>query len=451
MEFTKNSIYEASVTDISGDGSGICKIDGYTVFVPYTAVGDKIRLKLLKANKNYGYGKAEQIISPSPDRADPGCGGYFTCGGCSLRHISYEAQLKLKQKIVKDAFERIGKITVPVDEIIGSEQTDGYRNKAQYPFGTDKTGRVIAGFFAKRSHRVVECSRCALQPEIFSDILSFTVDFANAHGLSAYNEADSSGLIRNLYLRRAETTGQIMVCLVATKKDGRFYEYARLLKEKFNGVTSVLLNINAKNTNVILGEKYITLYGADYITDELCGVKLNISAPSFYQINRRQAQRLYLLAREYADVKKGDVLLDLYCGTGSIGLSMAAYVKQLIGAEIIPSAVENAKKNAEAANVKNARFICADAALAAAQLAESGESPDIIILDPPRKGCSGECIAAAVKMSPKKIVMISCNPSTAARDCAEFVNAGYEVIKIRPVDMFPHTNHIETAILLKKK
>ncbi len=451
MTFYKNQIYEAEIIDISSDGSGICKIDGYTVFVPFTVVGDRISVKLLKANKNYGYGKLERLISPSPDRTEPECGVFYKCGGCALRHISYSAQLKIKQNIVKSAFERIGKISAPVEDILASRRIDKYRNKAQYPFGTDSEGNVTAGFFAKRSHRIVPCADCALQPEAFSRILKFTVAFANERKIPAYDEKTQTGVLRNLYIRTAESTGQVMVCLVAAKERSDFVIYANELSKNFKNIAGVLLNINNKNTNVILGDEYKTLLGADCITDLLCGVPLDISPAAFYQVNREQTERLYSTAAEYACLSGSETLIDLYCGAGSIGLSMSGKIKKLIGVEIVPEAVENARKNAARAGIKNAEFICADASDAAKKLVERNEKPDVVILDPPRKGCDGECIKAVCTMSPERVVMISCNPATAARDCAEFEKRGYSVQKIRPVDMFPHTNHIECVVSIQKR
>lgn len=450
MEFKKNNIYDAVVTDITNEGSGICKIDGYTVFVPFTAIGDVIKIKLIKANKNYGYGKIEQIVTPSESRIENTCSVYYSCGGCSLRHISYQAELKVKQNIVKSAFERIGKIDTPISDILGSERTSGYRNKAQYPFGTDKDGNVIAGFFAKRSHRVIPCDSCDLQPKLFSDILNFTVDFANENGITAYDEESQTGILRNLFIRIAEDTNQIMVCIVATKNIKLFENFAGKLCQKFPEIVSVLVNVNNKNTNVILSDTYYKIRGKEYITDTVCGVALNVSAASFFQVNKKQSERLYLIAKEYADLNGNETLIDLYCGTGSIGLTMADKLGKLIGAEIVTSAVENAKQNAKMNNIENAEFICADASKAAQLLAEKGIKPDVVVLDPPRKGCDNACIEAVCKMSPKKIIMVSCNPATAARDAAQFNENGYKILKIKPVDMFPRTNHVECVVLITK-
>lgn len=451
MEIIKNNIYEAQITDITNEGNGICKLDGYTVFIPLTAIGDKIKLKLIKVNKNFGYGKVEEILSPSPTRIEDNCPVFTTCGGCSLRHISYKAELSVKENIVKSAFERIGKIKTPINDIIGSELTEGYRNKAQYPFSTSKEGKVTAGFFAKRSHRVIPCENCKLQPTIFSQILDFTVDFANKNKITAYDEQKLNGILRNLYLRKSQHTQQIMVCLVVTKRLPIFENYAKELTKRFKTVSSVMLNINRKNTNVILGDKYEVIYGNDYITDTVCGVSLNISPAAFYQVNHKQCEVLYNKAKEYANLKGNETVIDLYCGTGSIGLSMADKTANLIGADIVPESINNARQNALNNNILNTEFICADASLAAQTLANRNIRPDVVIVDPPRKGCDSACIDAICSMSPQRIVYISCNPATVARDCAIFTDQGYSVDKIQPVDMFPRTTHIETVVLMSRK
>ncbi|MDF2567341.1 MAG: putative methyltransferase [Oscillospiraceae bacterium] len=452
MDFKKNEIYEVDIIDISSDGSGIVKLDGYTVFVPSAAVGDHLQIRLVKVLKNYGFGKIEQIISPSNDRIKQDCPVFEQCGGCSLRHISYESELLIKQKIVQDAFERIGDVHIKHEPILPSERINFYRNKAQYPFGTDPDGKVIAGFFAKRSHRVIESENCFLQPEIFGEILKSVLKFANDYHIPAYNEVTGKGILRNLYIRQAQKTEEIMVCIVSTQKDiANIDVLVGLLRERFPKIVSIYININNQNTNVILGEKYYKLFGKDNITDVMCGIEVELSPPSFYQVNKNQAERLYGIAKEFADFSGDEVLLDFFCGVGTIGLSMASEVKKLIGVEIIPQAVENATKNAKKNCIENAEFFCADAKDAARKLLDSHIDPDIVLVDPPRKGCDDNLIESIAKMAPQKIIMVSCNPATAARDANALEQKGYQVKRVRAVDMFPRTMHVETVVLLAKQ
>lgn len=444
----KNEIIEIEITDITSEGNGVGRHEGMAVFVPQTAVGDVIECKIVKVLKSYAYGIVSKILKPSADRIEPDCPIFPKCGGCSFRHLSYEAELRAKEKFVRDAFTRIGKINCEFEPILGCENPDGYRNKAQYPVA-ESDGEIICGFYAKRSHRIIGGTKCRLLPEEFGNIAESILEFCRKSNISAYNEVTGKGILRHIYLRKAPATGEIMVCLVVTRKCD-FTGLAEKLTGEFSAIKSIVLNVNPDNTNVILGKKTEVIWGSEKITDIMCGNVISIAPEAFYQINSPQAERLYGIAEEYAYLKGTENLLDLYCGAGTIGLSMAEKVKKLTGVEIVPQAVENAKENAENSGIENAEFICADAGKAAERLMQCGKCPDVVIMDPPRKGCDRLTLDSVVKMNPKKIVMISCNPSTAARDCAVLSENGYMPVKVRAVDLFPRTGHVECVVLLSR-
>lgn len=444
----KNQIEEAEITAMSSDGNGIAKIDGMVVFVPYTAVGDKLKIRIVKVQKNYSFGIIEEILQPSPDRVDDHCPVYKKCGGCAFRHISYEAELRHKAEFVQSNLRRLGGLDPVMLPITPSPLVQGYRNKAQYPI-REYDGKIEAGFFAKRSHRVISCASCDLQPAFFEQILEYTKHFLEEYHISAYDEQTGKGKVRHLYIRYGEVSGEVMVCLVVnSERLPHAAEYVEGLLKVCPQVVSVVLNINREQNNVILGQKCITLYGKDTIEDTLCDVRFELSPLSFYQVNRQAAEKLYRLAAEMAQFEGNELLIDLYCGAGTIGLSMASKVRELIGVEIVPDAVENAKENAKRCGVENARFICADAKEAAAQLAAENLHPDVIVVDPPRKGCDLEVLQAIAAMAPKRLVMISCNSASLARDCKELEALGYHLEKAAPVDLFPRTTHVEAVALL---
>ena len=447
----KNQIEEAEITAMSSDGNGIAKIDGMVVFVPYTAVGDKLKIRIVKVQKNYSFGIIEEILQPSPDRGDDHCPVYKKCGGCAFRHISYEAELRHKAEFVQSNLRRLGGLDPVMLPITPSPLVQGYRNKAQYPI-REYDGKIEAGFFAKRSHRVISCASCDLQPAFFEQILEYTKQFLEEYHISAYDEQTGKGKVRHLYIRYGEVSGEVMVCLVVnSERLPHAAEYVEGLLKVCPQVVSVVLNINREQNNVILGQKCITLYGKDTIEDTLCDVRFELSPLSFYQVNRQAAEKLYRLAAEMAQFEGNELLIDLYCGAGTIGLSMASKVRELIGVEIVPDAVENAKENAKRCGVENARFICADAKEAAAQLAAENLHPDVIVVDPPRKGCDLEVLQAIAAMAPKRLVMISCNSASLARDCKELEALGYHLEKAAPVDLFPRTTHVETVVLLSQQ
>lgn len=447
---TKNDIVTLEITALTSEGSGVARLDGIVVFTPFTAVGDVVEARIVKCLKSYCYAKIERIITPSPDRVENTCPAFGKCGGCTFRHISYEAELRAKDDIVRSAFMRIGGLSPEFLPIAGSEATERYRNKLQMPLAKQPDGTLACGFFSERSHRVIPIEDCLLQPEIFSEITHFVLERAKDLKISVYNEEKHEGVLRHIFLRKGHQSGEICVVLVARRKVPEFSRLSRDLCEKFPEITGVVLNINADKTNVILGEREISLCGRAEISDTMCGVPVEISPKSFYQVNTPAAENLYRQAAEFAQ-PSGKLLLDLYCGTGTIGFSMAKDAQKIIGAEIVPEAVENAKKNAARCGIDNAEFICADAGQAAQQLAERGLKPDVILLDPPRKGCGEEALTACVSMQPERIVMISCNPATAAKDCRFLSENGYEVQTVRAFDLFPRTKHTECVCLLTKR
>ena len=458
LPLLKNQTLPLTITGTTALGSGVGRYvsdeypGGFVVFVPLTAVGDEIDCLILRVEKQHAYGKVLAVRTPSPDRLPSvDCPVFGQCGGCAWRHVTYEAELTYKAQHVSDCVRRIGGIDTPCDPIVGCASADGYRNKAQYPVASGESGLRV-GFFAPRSHRLIEQRDCRLQPPVFRDVLDKVAAWADECGVPIYDETTRQGLLRHIYIRQAEATGELMTCLVCTS--GKLPEVPRLLEKltAVPGMTSVMVSVNAKDTNVVLGDREFTLWGQDYITDILCGRRIRLSSRSFYQVNRCQAETLYKLAADAAGLTGEETLLDLYCGTGTIGLSMADRVKTLIGVEIVPAAVEDARRNAEQNGITNARFLCADAAQAAAQLAAEGVHPDVVILDPPRKGCDLATVQTVAQgLSPDCIVYVSCAPATLARDLHEFARLGYETTRITPVDMFPRTAHIETVARLIRK
>ncbi|MFZ2539198.1 MAG: 23S rRNA (uracil(1939)-C(5))-methyltransferase RlmD [Oscillospiraceae bacterium] len=349
MDIIKNEEYEIKITGTTSEGSGVGKIDGFAIFVPNTTVGDICLVKIVKLNKSYGFGKLESIITPSPSRIDVDCDKFEQCGGCTYRHISYDAELKIKAELVENAFRRIGGIDTQISPIIPTEFQSRYRNKAQFPVGINSDGEVISGFYAKRSHRIVSKCHCDLQPQFFADIQQDILAFLSDNNIFIYDEVNHKGLIRHIYIRYAQITNEVMVCLVATSSNiPNIDALITLLTQKYDTIKSIVINVNKDKTNVILGQQCKTVYGADFITDIICDIKVKISPLSFYQVNRIQAEVLYNKAIEYADLKPTDTLIDLYCGTGTIGLCAASKVKNLIGVEIVEQAIADANENAKA-------------------------------------------------------------------------------------------------------
>lgn len=443
----KNQFITTEITGITSEGKGICRADGMVVFVPDTATGDTAKIKIVKVLKNYAYGIADEIIIPSKDRTTADCSVYKKCGGCTFRHINYNAECRIKDNIVKDAFRRIGGLNPEFDEFIGAEKTDHYRNKAQYPL-TSVDGKTVCGFYAERTHKVIPVTDCMLQPEIFSKIIDTVLEYINLRKISVYSENTHTGIMRHIYIRQGTYSGEIMLCLVVRKNISRqLSALCRIVSEKFPTVKSIVMNINPDKTNVILGQKCVTLYGTDTISDTMCGNKIEISPLSFYQVNTVQAEKIYRKAIEFAGLSGNEIIADLYCGAGTIGLSMAEKVKQVIGIEVIQEAVGNARRNAVTNNIENAEFYCGDSGEVFRNL---NINPDIIVIDPPRKGCSPETVRAIAEAEPKKIIMISCNPATASRDAGLFSELGYTTKKVCGADLFPRTRHVECVVLITK-
>lgn len=471
---TKNEIVRMTVTDVASDGNGVGRFGGMAVFVPITAIGDVLDVKIVKARRTHAFGIIERLITPSECRTENDCAAYRRCGGCSLRHIGYTHEVEIKARWVEESLRRIGGVDlaqITIDAAIPSPKHERYRNKAQYPVRR-VGGEICAGFFAKRSHELVRIDDCNLQPVEFSAIVQIVVEFMEKNGIEPYDEATGQGILRHIFLRQAEAhgcdderisgikntsysergassvqlqaAGEIMLCLVINAAAfPNADKLAETLKARCPEVATLVVNQNRKNTNVIFGDKTAVIFGSGYITDTLCGIKVRLSARSFYQVNRQAAELLYKAALEYAAPAPDDILLDLYCGTGTIGLSMAHAVGEVIGVEVVPEAVLDATENAAQNNIKNARFICADAAAAAEQLQAEGVRPDIIILDPPRKGADEKLPAIIAALAPKKLVYISCDAATLARDIARLAPLGYRLERVRAVDLFPRTAHVE--------
>ncbi len=448
----ENSFIETEITAVTNEGSGVSRYEGMVVFTPLTVTGDLAKIKVAKVGKNCIYGELSSVLKPSEDRIDPDCKVFGECGGCSLRHMKYEAELREKTSWVRDHVQRIGGFDIEPFPAIGSPKTEEYRNKAIYQVGKGKNGEPVFGFYRKKSHEVMDCKNCRLQPKEFADILNAIGFFVKQNKISVYDEKSHSGLLRAVYIRKGEVTGEIGICLVLNgdKLPGEKL-LVSLLSTQFKNVVSVVLNTNKDRTNVVLGRKFRTIFGKDGITDVLCGVTVDISPAAFYQVNHAGAEILYKTAADFASLSGGELVLDLYCGAGTIGLSMAEKAGNLIGVEIVPEAIENAKINAERMGVKNAEFICGDAGTAAAELEKRGTAPDVIIIDPPRKGCSEDTLEAVAKMAPKRVVYVSCNTATMARDFKIMQSLGYKPEKVQPVDMFPKTAHVEGVGLLIKK
>ncbi len=457
-ELTKNQEITLEITDLNNLGCGVGRYHGAVVFVRGAVTGDVVRAGIIKVNKSYYVARLIEIITPSSHRIDEGvCRAPESCGGCVYRHICYDYELVLKREMVKNAFHRAGLDEVEIAETRSVGESRGYRNKAQFPVARGKDGKLRAGIYASKTHALSGGSDCMLQPPVFAEIADAVCEFCGEQGIDAYDENTGRGLLRHIYLRRAEMTGQIMVCLVINGDNiPGSEELCALLTGRFAHIHGILLNVNKKNTNVVLGERFITLWGEDTIEDILCGLRIKIAPAAFYQVNRKGAELLYGLAAERAGVAPEGTLLDLYCGAGTIGLSMARNFGRVVGIEIVPSAVECAKQNAAANGIHNAFFSCGDASDTGGLLARAEAAlgapidADVVVLDPPRKGTTPELIQYISERNIKKVVYVSCDPVTLARDCALFKQKGYEVGTVTPVDMFPRCGHVETVCLLSK-
>lgn len=452
MELSKNDKIELTIDALTSEGSGVGRYDGLAVFVRGTVPQDKIIAHVIKRSKNYAIGIIDRIIAPSPQRIESDCPHSQKCGGCSFRHMTYSEELAYKKTRVKDAMERIGHLDIDVLDVIGADENElcSYRNKAQYPVNICD-GELYAGFYAYKSHRIIPCADCLLQPKEFEKGIEAFSIWAEKENVSSYDENTGKGLLRHIYFRKGFATDELMACAVINgNKLPNEQLLIDLLLERLPNLKSVVININRDKTNVILGKDSRVIWGSETISDRLLGKEFVISPNSFYQVNHSQCEKLYAKARELANLNGDEVLLDLYCGVGTIGLTMADSVKKLIGIEIIPQAIENAKINAKINNIDNAEFICADAPKGAEILKKKGISPDVIILDPPRKGCDASLFETIENMAPSKIVYVSCDSATLARDLAILKEKGYEANEVTPVDMFPRTPHVECVALVSR-
>ena len=459
MALEKNDIVRLTISDIGTDGEGIGKVDGYTLFVKDAVIGDTITARVIKLKKNYGYGRLMEVIEPSKDRVEPVCPVARQCGGCQIQQMSYDAQLDFKRKLVEGNLRRIGGFPdINVLPVIGMDEPYHYRNKAQYPVGRDKDGNVVIGFYAGRTHCIIDNQDCAIGARENVKILTAIRDYINENKVSVYDENTGKGAVRHILIRKGFHTGQVMVCIVV---NGESLPHEDKLVAKLTGlelweneggnIYSVMININRENTNVILGDRCRTLWGKDYIEDSINGITFQISPLSFYQVNPVQTEKLYGKALEFAGLTGNEAVWDMYCGIGTISLIMATRAKKVYGVEIVPAAIENAKNNARINGLDNAEFYVGKSEEIAPELAEQGAVPDVIVVDPPRKGCDEALLDTIVKMQPERVVYVSCDSATLARDLKYLAARGYEVKTVQPVDQFCHTVHCETVVKLSLK
>lgn len=450
--FAKNEHRNILIEDLGKQGEGIGRINGFAFFVDGALPEDLIEMRIVKMKKNYGFGRLVRIIEPSPMRITPKCPVASRCGGCTLQHLDYAAQLKFKTKQVKDTLERIGGFMgTRINDVIGMDEPYCYRNKAQFPV-REIDGEIVVGFFSARSHNIVGIDDCCIQHEANAQIISILKKFMAEYSIRAYNELTNSGCVRHLVTRVSFHTGQIMVCLVINADSLPRWETLAARLKKVDGITSIVLNINKEKTNVILGGKVKTLWGQGFITDDIGGIKFNISPLSFFQVNPVQTKILYEKVMELACVEKDDIVIDAYCGIGAISLFLAQKAKKVYGIEIVPEAIEDAKQNARLNGIKNIEFIKGEAEKVLPRLcAEKRISADIVVVDPPRKGCEPELLNAVIKICPKKIIYVSCDPSTLSRDLKILCAGGFVIERVQPVDLFPMTTHVEVVIKLQRK
>ena len=472
--FVKDAVFEVTITDIGNDGEGIGKIDGYTLFIKDAVIGDRVSAKIMKSKKNYAYAHLEKVLEPSEYRVEPKCPIARQCGGCQTQTMSYEKELSFKRNKVRNNIVRLGNfeeafVDSVMHPIIGMEEPWRYRNKAQFPMGKDKKGNIVAGFYAGRTHSIIPVTDCLIGTIENRQILDIIIKHMKDNRIEPYDEATGRGLVRHVLIRKGFTSGQIMVCLVLNYKGkgNEFLSKQTILADKLSkiaGMTSISVSINTEKTNVIMGTEIHTIWGRPTISDTLCGLEFEISPLSFYQVNPVQCEKLYGKAIEYAGLTGKETVWDLYCGIGTITLSMAKTAGHVYGVEIIPDAIEDAKKNAKRNGIANAEFFCGKAEevlpeFYAKGIAETDNAtgtggsalhPDVIVVDPPRKGCDERCLETMLKMNPDRIVYVSCDSATLARDLRILVDGGYELKAVTPCDMFSHTVHVETVILLAK-
>ena len=453
MEYRKNDIVTLEIVDCGTDGEGIGKADGFTVFVKDAVIGDTVKAKIMKAKKNYGYGRLMEILKPSPYRVEPVCPSARQCGGCQLQAVSYEEQKVFKEKKLRGHLERIGGFhDLPMEPLIGMDEPYHYRNKAQFPVGRNKEGRIITGFYAGRTHAIIENRDCTLGIPQNKDVLDRVIAHMEKYNIAPYDEMTGKGLVRHIFVRYGFFTGELMVCLII---NGQELPHQKELIEKLceiPGMTSISLNINKKRNNVILGEKVKTIWGQEFITDKIGDISYEISPLSFFQVNPKQTWKLYSKALEYADLHGEETVWDLYCGIGTISLFLAQKARFVRGVEIVPAAIEDAKRNAKINNIENVEFFVGKAEeVLPREYEKNGVYADVIVVDPPRKGCDEMLLKTILKMQPKRVVYVSCDSATLARDLRFLCDNGYELKKVCGVDQFPQTVHVETVVLLSHK
>ena len=453
MEFRKNDLVTLEIEDCGIDGEGIGKADGFTVFVKDAVIGDTVTAKIIKAKKNYGYGRLMEVLKPSPYRVEPKCEFARQCGGCQLQALSYDQQLVFKTNKVKGHLERIGGFTdIPMEPIIGMDELFHYRNKAQFPVGRNKEGKIVTGFYAGRTHNIIENRDCALGVAENKEVLDRVIAHMEKYGIEPYNEATGKGLVRHVLIRYGYFTKEVMVCLILN--GNKLPKEEQLVKSlcEIPGMTSITINVNKKHSNVILGEEIRLLWGQEYITDRIGDISYQISPLSFYQVNPMQTQKLYAKALEYADLHGQETVWDLYCGIGTISLFLTQKAKFVRGVEIVPAAIENAKENAKLNGLENTEFFVGKAEeVLPREYKKNGVYADVIVVDPPRKGCDETLLETMVEMNPERIVYVSCDSATLARDLKYLCERGYELRKVCPVDQFGMTVHVETVVLLSHK
>lgn len=470
--YKKDDLLTVEITDIGNDGEGIGKIDGYTLFIKDAVIGDKVKAKIMKAKKNYAYAHLEEVITPSKDRVRPRCPIARQCGGCQIQNMSYESQLRFKQSKVRNNIVRLGgfdekEIDSIMEHIIGMDDPFKYRNKAQFPVGKDKNGKIVTGFYAGHSHNIIPNTDCIIGVPDNKEILEIIIAHMEKNHIEPYDEVTGKGLVRHILIRKGFVSGQLMVCLVVNYKnknntDNIYIKNQDELISKLSsitGMTSISVSINTEKTNVIMGTEIHTIWGQDTIKDTLCGLEFNISPLSFYQVNPVQTEKLYGQAIEYAGLTGNETVWDLYCGIGTITLSMSKKAKQVYGVEIIPQAIDDANDNAARNNISNAKFYVGKAEEVLPDFYEKESEkdsssnalhPDVIVVDPPRKGCDQMCLDTMLKMAPNRIVYVSCDSATLARDLRILCDGGYKLEHVRPCDMFPMSVHVETVVGLQR-
>lgn len=456
MEFKKNDIIVVTIDDIGADGEGIGKADGYTLFIKDAVIGDTVEAKITKAKKTYGYARLEKILESSPFRIEPKCRFHRQCGGCQIQALRYDKQLEYKEKKVRNNLLRIGGfgeayLNTVMEPIVGMDEPYYYRNKAQFPIGTDRDGNIIAGFYAGRTHNIIPNTDCALGVKENRQVLECILDYMEKNHITAYDEMSGNGLVRHVLIRKGFASNQIMVCLVINGRKLPVKEQLLQGLLKIPGMTSVSLSFNREKTNVIMGKELETIWGKDYIVDSIRDIEFKISPLSFYQVNPVQTEKLYSIALDFAGLSGKETVWDLYCGIGTISLFLSQKAKQVYGVEIVPQAIEDAKANAKLNGIGNAEFFVGKAEeILPQQYEKNGIYADVIVVDPPRKGCDSVCLETMLKMKPERIVYVSCDSATLARDLKVLAEGGYEVKRVRAVDMFGGTVHVESVVLLSK-